>query len=48
MSYIGLYDSPDGIEVIFYDTPEPDGEFAGYELATPPCLATFRTRSNSG
>ena len=36
MSYIGLYDSPDGIEVIFYDTPQPDGEFAGYELATPP------------
>jgi uncharacterized repeat protein (TIGR01451 family) len=36
MSYIGLEDTPDGIHVDFYDTPEPDGEFVGYELATPP------------
>jgi uncharacterized repeat protein (TIGR01451 family) len=32
MSYIGLEDTEEGIEVIFYDTPQPDGEFAEYEL----------------
>ena len=36
MSFIGLYDTPDGIEVIFYDTPQPDGEFAAYELTETP------------
>jgi uncharacterized repeat protein (TIGR01451 family) len=34
MSYIGLNDMPDGIHVIFYDTPEPDGDFVSYDLAT--------------
>lgn len=38
MSYIGLDDMPDGIHVIFYDTPNPDkpGDFAPYELAILP------------
>jgi uncharacterized repeat protein (TIGR01451 family) len=40
MSYIGLFDTADtedtddGINVIFFDTPEPDGEFVGYDLGT--------------
>lgn len=34
MSYIGLNDMPDGIHVVFYDTPKPDGDFASYDLAT--------------
>ena len=32
MSFIGLNDSPDGIAVTFYDTPNPDGDFASYDL----------------
>src|SRR5262249_49130219 len=36
MSYIGLEDTPDGIDVIFYDTPNPDGDFVGYDLGTLP------------
>ncbi len=32
MSYIGLADTPDGIDVDFYDTPEPDGDFVEYDL----------------
>jgi uncharacterized repeat protein (TIGR01451 family) len=38
MSYIGLTDTPAGIEVSFFDTPEVDGEvtFAGYDLGTLP------------
>jgi uncharacterized repeat protein (TIGR01451 family) len=36
MSYIGLEDTPAGIDVEFYDTPEPDGEFVGYDLGTVP------------
>lgn len=34
MSYIGLDDLPDGIHVIFYDTPTLDGDFVSYDLAT--------------
>jgi uncharacterized repeat protein (TIGR01451 family) len=34
MSYIGLDDLPDGIHVIFYDTPDPNGDFVSYDLAT--------------
>ena len=34
MSYIGLDDMADGIHVIFYDTPNPNGDFAGYDLRT--------------
>lgn len=34
MSYIGLEDTPAGIAVWFYDTPNPDGEFVGYDLGT--------------
>jgi uncharacterized repeat protein (TIGR01451 family) len=36
MSYIGLDDLPDGIHVIFYDTPYPDdpANFVEYDLAT--------------
>jgi uncharacterized repeat protein (TIGR01451 family) len=36
MSYIGLDDMADGIHVIFYDTPNPDGDFAAYDLRTLP------------
>ena len=36
MSYIGLKDTESGINVIFYDTPEPDGEFVAYNLGTLP------------
>ena len=36
MSYIGLADTPSGIDVIFYATPKPDGEFAAYDLGTVP------------
>jgi uncharacterized repeat protein (TIGR01451 family) len=36
MSYIGLDDMADGIHVTFYDTPNPDGDFVAYDLATPP------------
>jgi uncharacterized repeat protein (TIGR01451 family) len=34
MSFIGLRDTESGIDVTFYDTPEPDGEFVGYDLGT--------------
>src|SRR5262245_44246768 len=34
MSFIGLKDTQAGIDVIFYDTPEPDGAFVGYDLGT--------------
>jgi uncharacterized repeat protein (TIGR01451 family) len=34
MSFIGLKDTESGIDVIFYDTPEPDGKFVGYDLGT--------------
>ena len=34
MSFIGLRDSESGIDVTFFDTPEPDGEFVGYDLGT--------------
>jgi uncharacterized repeat protein (TIGR01451 family) len=34
MSFIGLRDTQSGIDVTFYDTPEPDGEFVGYDLGT--------------
>ena len=36
MSYIGLDDTADGIHVTFYDTPDPDGDFAQYDLGTLP------------
>lgn len=36
MSYVGLNDTPDGIDVVFYDTPKPDGDFVGYDLGTLP------------
>ena len=35
MSYIGLEDEPNGIDVIFYDT-NAEGEFVGYDLGTLP------------
>jgi uncharacterized repeat protein (TIGR01451 family) len=34
MSFIGLKDTQSGIDVIFFDTPKPDGEFVGYDLGT--------------
>jgi uncharacterized repeat protein (TIGR01451 family) len=34
MSYIGLEDTEQGIDVIFYDTPGSDGDFVGYDLGT--------------
>ena len=36
MSYIGLDDLADGIHVTFFDTPNPDGDFMGYDLGTLP------------
>lgn len=36
MSYIGLEDAPNGINVIFYDTPNADGKFVPYDLGTLP------------
>jgi uncharacterized repeat protein (TIGR01451 family) len=35
MSYIGLEDEPNGIEITFYDT-NAEGEFVGYDLGTLP------------
>jgi uncharacterized repeat protein (TIGR01451 family) len=34
MSYIGLTDTEAGIKVIFFDTPEPGGDFVPYDLGT--------------
>ena len=45
MSYIGLDDTPEGIEVTFYDTTT-DGDFPAYDLGILP--RTFRIRSSSG
>jgi uncharacterized repeat protein (TIGR01451 family) len=36
MSYIGLTDTADGIDVTFFDTPEENGDFKGYDLGTLP------------
>lgn len=36
MSYIGLRETAEGINVSFFDTPSPDGEFAAYDLGTLP------------
>jgi uncharacterized repeat protein (TIGR01451 family) len=36
MSYIGLTDTEDGIEITFFDTPEVNGDFQGYDLGTVP------------
>jgi uncharacterized repeat protein (TIGR01451 family) len=36
MSYIGLEDAPNGINVTFYDTPEANGDFVQYDLGTLP------------
>ena len=36
MSYIGLNDTADGIDVVFYDTPAEDGGFEAYDLGTLP------------
>jgi uncharacterized repeat protein (TIGR01451 family) len=36
MSYIGLEDTERGIKISFFDTPEADGEFKGYDLGTLP------------
>ena len=36
MSYIGLNDTPAGIDVVFYDTPTEDGDFQDYDLGTLP------------
>ena len=35
MSWVGLTDTPDGIQVSVADTPEVDGEFADYDLGLP-------------
>jgi uncharacterized repeat protein (TIGR01451 family) len=44
MSYIGLDDMADGIHVTFYDTPNPDGDFAAYDLGTLPRNVPHRIR----
>ena len=36
MSYIGLRDTAEGINVSFFDTPTPSGEFTAYDLGTLP------------
>ena len=36
MSYIGLEDAPNGIEMTFFDTPNANGEFVAYDLGTFP------------
>jgi uncharacterized repeat protein (TIGR01451 family) len=44
MSYIGLRDTDDGIAVTFFDTPEVDGKFKGYDLGTLPRNAVHTIR----
>jgi uncharacterized repeat protein (TIGR01451 family) len=34
MSYVGLRDTPDGIRVTVFDSPEVDGEFAAFDAGT--------------
>jgi uncharacterized repeat protein (TIGR01451 family) len=36
MSFIGLTDTEDGIDINFFDTPEADGKFKNYDLGTVP------------